>query len=77
MVLLHHRVVPGLGDGVRPRREAVVAGADQTPCGDRELAPVEATLTGVPAGAAAAPVPPAGPTGTVAVASAAESTRAA
>jgi len=77
MVLLHHRVVPGLGDGVRPRREAVVVDADQTPCGDRDLAPVEATLMGVPAGAAAALAKPAAPAGTVAVASAAESSRAA
>lgn len=71
MVLLHHRVVPGLGDGVRPRPEAVVVDAERWPCGDRDLAPVEATLPEVPCGAAGTPA-------AIAVsASAAESTRAA
>jgi hypothetical protein len=71
MVLLHHRVVPGLGDGVRPRPEAVVVDADQWPCADRDLARVEATLPGVPPGAARTPAV------IVAAGSAAESTRAA
>jgi hypothetical protein len=54
MVLLHHRVVPGLGGGVRPRPEAVVVEAGQVPCGDRDRAQVEPAADGAPTPTAAA-----------------------
>ena len=54
MVLLHHRVVPGLDGGVRPRPQVVVVEAGQVPCSDRDRSQVE-PADGTPAPTVTAP----------------------